>query len=206
VTQWVGDSGTGRARGPTALARAWIDVLVRPREFFETTLAPGDQAPGLLFLAAVVLVEEAIRLILVVDAFPVFAGRPILSAVVWLLIVVVFVAPIGTHLVAALQTLLLLLVQDDRGGVSETVQVLCYATAPCVLAGLPLPWLRAGVVLYGAGLYLLGIGVVHGLDPFRSVITGALPAALVFGVGFRGFAAIAATFRFGTSALGALAP
>jgi len=189
VTQWVGDSGIGRPRGPTALVRAWGEVLVRPHVFFRYNVAPGDQGPGITFLAAVVFLEEAIRLALVPNAYPVFGGRPTLSAVVWLLFVVVLVAPLGTHLVAALQTVLLAVAAPDRAGVSETVQVICYATAPCVLAGIPDPRLRTVVVAYGIGVYLVGIAIVHHLGPWRTLALGGLPAALVFGVGFRGFAA-----------------
>ena len=189
MTQWVDPDGSGRGRGPVALARAWIAVIARPRQFFGTAVAPGDQAPGLTFLAAVVLVEEAIRLLLVPDAYPVFGGRPLLSALVWLAAVTVLVAPVGVHLLAAIQTLLLAASAPDRAGVSETIQVLCYATAPCVLAGLPSPWLGLAVAAYGAWLYLLGLGLVHDLGWVRRLAVGALPAALVFGVAFRGIEA-----------------
>jgi hypothetical protein len=102
----------------------------------------------------------------------------------------VLVAPLGIHLVAAVQTLLLAMFAPDRGGISETVQVLCYASAPCVLAGVPSPWVRSAVVAYAAGLYLLGTAIVHDLGSVRATLVGFLPAAVVFGVGFRGFDAL----------------
>lgn len=189
MTQWVGDSGIGRPRGPKAMARAWAEVIGRPHVFFRYNVAPGDQGPGITFLAALVLVEEAIRIGLVTNAYPVFGGRPTLSAVVWLLAAAILLAPLGTHLVAALQTILLSAAAPDRGGVSETVQVICYATAPCLLAGVPDPGVRTLVTLYGAVVYLIGLALVHDLDPLRAVLLGILPASLVFGVGFRGFVA-----------------
>lgn len=192
MTRWVGGSGAGRARGPAAIFRAWVAVLVRPRIFFRSNVAPGDQGPGLTFLASVVAVEEAIRIAVVPGAYPVFGGQPWLAAVVWLLVTVVLVAPLGTHLVAAVQTVLLAAGAAERGGISETVQVLCYAAAPCVLAGLPEPWLRSAVVVYGAALYVLGMAVVHDLGPLRAAALVALPAGLVFGVGFRGLPALGA--------------
>ena len=190
MTNWVGDSGIGRPRGPRAIVRAWAEVLVRPRTFFASNVAPGDQAPGLTFLAMVVLVEEASRHLLTPEAFPTLGGQPRLSALVWILVAVVLVAPAVTHLVAAVQTLLLAAAVPQRAGVSETVQVLCYATAPCVLAGIPNPWVRSVVVCWGAGLYVLGVAVVHDVRGPVALAVGALPTVLVFGYGFWGIGAL----------------
>jgi len=178
-------------------------MLRRPRQFFRAGIAPGDQAPGLVFASMVVLFEEASRF-LVVE----LAGRGLLStgpfaypaigeftpgvAVLALLGIIVFVTPATVHLTAALQTLLLVPVAPERGGVSETVQVMCYAMAPCVLAGLPSPELRILVTAWGAALYIVGTAVVHELDAARATLVGAVPAAIVFGYGFRGFAAVEA--------------
>lgn len=200
MTQWVEQTGGGRDRGPVALVRAWAEVLRRPRRFFGAAIAPGDQAPGLIFASMVVLVEEASRF-LVVE----LAGRGLLStgpfaypaigefspgvAVLAVLGIIVFVTPATVHLTAALQTLLLQRVAPDRGGVSETVQVMCYAMAPCVLAGLPSPELRVAVTAWGGALYVVGTAVVHDVGPGRAALVGSVPAAILFGYGFRGFAA-----------------
>jgi len=192
VTRWVGDSGIGRPRGPRAIVRAWTEVLVRPRTFFVSNVAPGDQAPGLTFLAMVVLIEEGIRHVLVPGAYPVVGDRPLLSAAMWTLVAVVLVAPAVVHLVAAVQTLILIAVVPDRAGVSETVQVICYATAPCVLAGVPDPRIRSIVVCWGAGLYVLGTAVVHEVRLPVALLVGALPVVLVFGYGFWGIGALLA--------------
>lgn len=183
----------GRSRGPFGLARTWTAVVVQPRSFFRSAVVPGDQAPGLLFAMAVVAVEEATRFALVGPgaAYPVVGGLPVLSAVLWLGLGVLVVGPAALHLVAALQTALLIPFVEERGGVSETVQVLGYSTAPCVLAGVPVPEVRALVTIWGAVLLVVGISEVHGpwLEPAAAL--GAIPAALVYGYGFRGFDAIA---------------
>jgi len=203
VTQWVETTGTGRDRGPVAIVRAWAEVLRRPRRFFRTGIAPGDQAPGLIFASLVVLAEELGRF-LVVE----LAARGLLStgpfpypaigdfspgvAVLALLGIIVFAAPITVHLTAAIQTLLLIPTAPDRGGISETVQVMCYAMAPCIVAGLPFPELRVLVTLWGATLYVVGTAVVHELSLPKAALVGAVPATILFGYGFRGFAALTA--------------
>ena len=205
MTRWVGDSGIGRPRGPRAIVRAWGEVLVRPRTFFASNVAPGDQAPGLTFLAMVVLVEEGLRHLLVPEVYPVVGGRPLLSAAMWILVAVVLVAPAVVHLVAAVQTLLLIAAVPNRAGVSETVQVLCYATAPCVLAGVPDPRVGAVCVVWGAGLYVLGTAVVHDVRLPVALAVGALPVVLVFGYGFWGIGAILATGELLADAVAGLA-
>jgi hypothetical protein len=187
VTQWAENTDLGRERGPVALLRAWVEVLVYPRQFFRGKVAPGDQAPGLTFVAAVVLVSESIRLAVVDGAYPVIGGQPTASAVLWVLFVVVLVAPAGVHLTAALQTIILMGTVEDRAGVSETVQVLCYATAPCVLVGLANPWVTGAVAVWGATLFVVGLSEVHGVSLATALAVAAVPAALAFGYGFGGF-------------------
>lgn len=189
MTQWVDDPASGRERGPAGLLRAWVAVLRHPRRFFASAIAPGDQAPGLTFLAVVVLVEEATRLALVPGAAPVIADRPLASAVLWVLAAVVLVAPAVVHLSAAIQTVVLRATAPTRAGISETVQVICYATAPCVAAGLPSPWVRTAVVLWGSALLVVGTSEVHDIPLLPSVPIALVPAAIVFGGGFRGFGA-----------------
>lgn len=231
MTQWVENPTGGRERGPIALARAWLEVLVRPRRFFRTGVAPGDQASGLVFVCTIVFVFEATRFALVVGSYPVVAGRPLISAVLWLIVAVAFVAPLVLHLVAAIETValisftenkrvifgvlalvtvvgfaaplalhfaiiigvlvILLPLADERAGVSETVQVIAYATAPCVFAGLPIPVIRVVCTAYGAALLVVGTSEVHDIGLGRAAIAGALPTILVFGYAFSGFGAAA---------------
>ena len=196
MTRWIEDPSGGRDRGPRAIVRAWVEVLVRPTRFFRTGIAPGDQAPGLVFAMLVVWIEELVRISLVADAYPAAFGSPALSTALGLVAVVLFVTPAALHLVAGLQTVLLAAVfVRDRANVSETVQVLAYATAPCVLAGIPIPELRAACGLYATGLLVVGLRTVHEVSTKRSVLAAAVPAWLVFGLGFRAAPAIGVLLR-----------
>jgi hypothetical protein len=184
-----------------AIVRAWAEVLRRPRQFFRAGIAPGDQAPGLIFASLVVMVEEASRF-LVVElasrglvstgpfAYPAIGDFSPGVAVLAVLGIIVFVTPATVHLTAALQTLLLVPTAPERGGVSETVQVMCYAMSPCLFAGLPSAELRILVTAWGAALYVVGTAVVHEMSVARAAVVAAVPAAIVFGYGFRGFAAV----------------
>lgn len=200
MTQWVEVPTGGRERGPRAIARAWAEVLVHPARFFRTGVGEGDQAPGLIFAVLVVFVEAASRFAIVELAdrglvstgpfdYPIFAGLPTVERVLLVLVAVVFVAPAALHLVAALQTVLLRPFAPDRGGVSETVQVIAYAMAPCVFAGLPFPAVRVVCTLWGAGLYVYGTSVVHDVSLPRALVLAAVPAVFVFGYAFRGVSA-----------------
>lgn len=190
MTQWIENPSGGRDRGPVAVARAWVELLARPGTFFRNGVAPGDQAPGLVFAMAVVLLEESVRVALVADPYPTLAGAPLLSTVVWLAVAVMLVTPAALHLAAAVETVGLMLLVEDRAGVSETVQVLGYAGAPCVVAGVPIPELRALATLWAIGLVVFGVMVVHGATVRRAVLASAVPAAFLFGYGLRGFAAV----------------
>ena len=192
MTQWVENPEGGRDRGPVALLRAWGEVLVRPRRLFRSAVAPADQAPGLAFAATIVLVEELTRVLTGTAAYPVLGTRPTASVVFWLAVATVLVAPAGLHLVAALQTVLLIPFTEERAGVSETVQTLAYAGAPCVFAGLPSPEVRLLAAAYGALLLVVGTSEVHGLSLPAAAALSAVPSALVFGYAFRGFASFSA--------------
>lgn len=203
MTQWIEDPTGGRDRGPAGLVRAWFEVIVRPRRFFRRGVEPGDQAPGLAFAAVVVLVEEASRFAVVELAsrgvlstgpfpYPLIGDLGPLQSLLVLLAVVVFIAPAMLHLTAALQTLLLAPVAPDRGGISQTVQVIAYATAPCVLAGVPVPTIRVAVALWGSAIYVVGTSEIHDLSLPQAVLLGAIPALLVFGYAFRGVLALQA--------------
>ncbi|MFW5917478.1 MAG: YIP1 family protein [Halorubrum sp.] len=199
MTSWIEDPNGGRARGPRGIARAWIETLVRPRRLFANGVAPGNQAPALTFAVAVAaayttgwIVTDPTVVPGIVDSVPV-------SALVLLLVVVAMAAPIGLHLTAAVATLSVALasveIDDgvslrDRGGVSETVQVVAYASSPMALAGPPIPTLRIACGAYAAALLLIGFRTVHGTTPIRTVVAGVPPALLGYGVGYRVVAAV----------------
>ena len=190
MTTWVETPGGGRDRGPSGMVRAWAEILVRPRRFFVNGVAPGDQAPGLSFAIAVALLYVGGLLatqpsrVLGDDRIPILADSVGLTAVFVGLVTAVVAAPAILHLVSAIQTVLLMLTVDDRAGVSETVQVIGYATAPCVFAWVPVPGVAAVCGLYAAGLLIVGLAVVHRTTLLRAAIAGLLPATLVFGIGF----------------------
>ncbi|MFB6167287.1 MAG: YIP1 family protein [Haloferacaceae archaeon] len=198
MTTWVERPEGGRDRGPRGIARAWAEVLVHPRRFFRNGVAPGDQAPGLVFGVLVATAYTVARVltepgpVTLVTRTP--GGERFVQTVpdpLVVLAVVVVVAPAALHLVSALQTVLLMLSVPDRGGVSETVQVVAYATAPCALAGLPIPGVRAVCAGYGAVLLVVGLREVHGASLPRAALAATVPAALVFGAGFGGSVAVA---------------
>lgn len=190
MTSWVEDPGGGRDRGPRGLGRAWVEVLVRPRRFFRTGVAPGDQGPGLTFAMVVVAVEEAGRMLLRPEVIPTLAGGRGVSGAIVIGLAALLITPVGLHLMAAVQTLLLRPLVPDRAGVSETVQVLAYAGAPCVVAGVPIPAVRVLCTAYGTWLLIVGLATVHDTDHWRAGVAALLPGAVVFGYGFRGFQAV----------------
>ncbi|MFW6018274.1 MAG: YIP1 family protein [Halapricum sp.] len=207
MTQWIEDPEGGRDRGPRAVVRAWFEVLTAPRRFFRTGVAPADQAPGLFFLMAVVLVAEGGRYLLVADAAPAVSSHPIAGPVLALSLTVVLVAPVALHLLVALQTVVLLPLVADRAGVSETVQVLAYASAPCVFAGVPVPAVRLLCGVYGVVLLIVGLAVVHETSYWRATLAAIPTGALGFGYGFGAFEAAGELFPLATDvlALGGLA-
>ena len=204
MTTWVERPEGGRDRGPRGIARAWVEVLTNPRRFFRNGVAPGDQAPGLVFGVLVAALYTTVRAALEPGPVRLVTTTPggerftqtVPDALVVLAVVVV-VAPAVLHLVSALQTVLLMFAAPDRGGVSETVQVVAYATAPCALAGLPSPAVRAACALYGAALLTVGLSEVHDTSVSRAALVGAVPATLVFGAGFGGSAAVSALLGAG---------
>lgn len=184
MTQWT-EGERGRRRGPVGVLAAWIGVLTSPRAFFERDVAPGDQGPGLTFVVAVAVVAQGTRFAVGADAYPVVGGRPVASGVFWLLVGAVLVAPLALHVVAAGQTLLLAVGTTERGGVSETVQVLAYAAAPCALAGVPVPEIQLASGVLATALYVYGVAIVHELSVPRAAVLGLLPAVAAYGYGFR---------------------
>jgi len=202
VTQWIENPEGGRARGPRAIARAWIEVLIAPRRFFRAAVAPADQAPGLFFVIAVVVLAEGSRYLLVPSSIEWVAGGSVAAAVLWLSVTAILIAPLALHLLVALQTVLLMAFVPERAGISETVQVMAYATAPCVFAGVPVPAVRVACAIYGTILLAIGIAVVHDA-PYRRVVPAvAIPASIGFGYGFRGFGAARRLLDWGAKYVG----
>ena len=195
MTTWVENPEGGRERGPRGVLRAWLEVLVRPRRFFRNGVAPGDQAPGLVFAVAVAVAYTTGLFALVPSRIPTLAGGRALSALVGLAAVALLLAPAVLHLTAAMQTVLLVLLVRDRGGISETVQVVAYAAAPCVVAGIPSPELRVVCAGYGTALLVVGLSERHGVSVARAAVAGAVPATFLFGYVFGWLAALQTVAR-----------
>ncbi|MFD1515219.1 YIP1 family protein [Halomarina rubra] len=197
MTQWVETAEGGRDRGPVGIARAWVEVLVRPRRFFHNGIAPGDQAPGLVFAVVVAMCHLAVRFALEAEPLPNVTGRPTGLLVFGFLVSALILAPLALHLAAALQTLVFLALSTlglarNRGGVSQTVQVVAYATAPCALSGAPIPALRVAAAAYGFLLLVVGLTVVHDLSPAVALLAALVPGTFVFGYAFGGVFALEA--------------
>lgn len=183
-------SQTGRPRGPLGLLQAWVEVLTRPTTFFTSRVSSGEQAPGLTFAMAVVALEETTRLVLRTKAIPELVESPLVAGIITLTIAVLLITPAALHLIGGVQTVVLMLTLDERGSVSETVQVIAYATAPCVVAGVPVPTLRLLATGFGSLLLIYGLATVHRMSVWKAGILGLPSMIFVFGYGFRGFGAL----------------
>ncbi|PSQ38521.1 hypothetical protein BRD13_06135, partial [Halobacteriales archaeon SW_5_70_135] len=91
--------------------------------------------------------------------------------------------------------LVLVPLAPDRAGVSETVQVVAYAAAPCLLASVPVLEVRALAVTYGAVLVVVGLAVVHDTSLVRAALAAVVPVFVGFGYGFRGVEAVGTLLR-----------
>ncbi len=199
VTSWIEDPAGGRERGARGLARAWVETLVRPRRLFANGVGPGDQAPALTFAVAVAAAFTLGWLIADPAVVPGIVSSVPVSALVVLLVVIALAAPVGLHLTAAVATVSVIVASveyddglrlRDRGGVSETVQVVAYASSPMALAGPPIPALRVACGAYAVVLLLIGFRVVHRTSPLRTLVAGIPPALLGYGVGYRVIASV----------------
>lgn len=193
MTTWVEPEG-GRERGPLGLAKAFTQVLVNPATFFEEAVSPGDQAPGLVFAMAVVLVSQGTRLALDPGRALAFPAPTWLAAVLTLALAGLLIAPAALHALSAVETLALAAVAPDRGGVSETVQVLAYASAPCAFVGVGVPVVTFACGLWAFALLVAGTRIVHDTSLARAAAAALVPGALAYGSGFGWFAATAALF------------
>ena len=199
MTSWIEESAGGRARGLRALVRAWIETLIRPRRLFANGVAPGDQAPALTFAVAVAGAYALGWIVSDPGVVPGIVASVPVSAAILFLVVVVLAAPVGLHLTAAVATLSVVIASvayddgwglRDRAGVSETVQVVAYASSPMALAGPPIPALRVACGVYAATLFVVGIHTVHRTTLPRAVVAGLPPAVLGYGVGYRVIASV----------------
>jgi hypothetical protein len=189
MTTWVEPEG-GRERGLRGLAKSFTQVLVNPVTFFDEAVSPGDQAPGLGFAMAVVLAAAGTRLVLDPADALAFPAADWLRVVLTVALVVMLVTPAAVHALSALQTLALVAVAPSRAGVSQTVQVIAYAAAPCAVAGLGVPAATAAAGLWAFALLVVGTRVVHDVSWLRALLAALAPGVLAFGAGFGAWPAI----------------
>lgn len=204
MTTSVENPEGGRERGPRGLARAWVELLSRPRRFFRNGISPGDQAPGLSFVIVVSFLYTTVRFLTLPASRPGFFASELASVAVGLLLATFIIGPVGLHLVAALQVVVSIALVRDRGGVSKTVQVLAYATAPMVMAGIGVPpafaevgflpelvaaW-RVFLAAWGCVLLVVGMATVHEISLPHAAVVVAVPAIIVFGYFFGGLYAL----------------
>jgi hypothetical protein len=201
----MSDPAGGRPRGLRGIARTWVEVMLRPRRAFANGIAPGDQAPALTFAVAVAAAFTLGLIATDPGAVPgVVPSSPALSGLVVFVVAVALGAPVGLHLTAAVATVSAVVASveiagghfslRDRGGVSETVQAVAYASSPMALGGPAIPELRVACGAYAAVLLIVGLRAVHGLGPVRTVAAALPPAALGYGVGYRVVAAARTLF------------
>jgi hypothetical protein len=178
-----------------------MEALVRPRRLFANGVARGDQAPALTFAIAVAAAFTLGWIAVDPSVIPGIVESVSLSAVVLFLVVVALAAPVGLHLTAAVATVSVIVASvefDDglslreRGGVSETVQVVAYASSPMAFAGPPIPEVRVLCGAYATALLLIGFRTVHGTTPIRTLVAGLPPSVLGYGIGYRVIASIRA--------------
>ncbi|WP_331714165.1 YIP1 family protein [Halobacterium sp. CBA1126] len=121
-------------------------------------------------------------------------GATWVAAGLTLALAVLLVAPAALHALSAVETLALAAVAPDRGGVSETVQVLAYASAPCAFVGVGVPAVTFVCGLWAFALLVLGTRTVHSTSFARACVAALAPGALAYGSGFGWFAATTALF------------
>jgi hypothetical protein len=164
-------------------------------------VGPGDQAPALTFAVAVAAAFTLGWMVADPGVIPGIVASVPVSALVTFLVVVALAAPVGLHVTAAVATVSVIVASiefddglglRDRGGVSETVQIVAYASSPMALAGPPVPVLRVACGAYAVGLLLIGFRTVHRMSPLRTLVAGVPPALLGYGVGYRVIASIRA--------------
>lgn len=189
MTTWVERSSAGRDRGMRGIARAWVGVMIRPRQFFQTATAPADQAPALTFAMFVTGISVLGLLLTNPGLSPVVSGSRIGGGLlIWTLLVLV-VTPVTLHLTAAIGTLPLLVLAPERAGISETVQLIGYSSAPIALAWVPgllvntsFDVVVAGLFGYSLALLVIGVASVHRTGIVRAFLAAFPPVFFAGGI------------------------
>lgn len=189
------DLATWVSRSVTVVYDLWLIAMFFPWRCFRSHVRPRDQSLAIVFAMAMVAVWAVVRAIFGALAYPTLGSSGWLSAAIWVSLLVVVVTPVALHLLAAVATVILIAVAPERGGVSETVQVIAFSMAPVPLLGIDLVGVRAISALYGFLLMWYGVRVVHRVPFERALLVVALPSYMLYAMGFRVDAALAEILR-----------
>ena len=165
-------------------AMVWFTAIVAPWICFTDFITERDQTRAIGFIVLMVVFWQLMTVLLGEPSHPIIGNSPTVSLIVWTVLLALFVAPVAIHLLAFVTTLVLIAVVEERASVSETVQVLAYATAPVVFLPIPVVALQVAIGLYGSFILVYGLRVVHEISIWRALLAGIIPAYLLFGMGF----------------------
>lgn len=167
----------------------WFVSLVMPWRAYRDHVAPRDQSRAARFAVGVTVLWAAMRAVAGTLSYPVLGGIELLSAIVWVAVLIVALT-VAVHLMTAIVTVLVLVLARDRGTVSETVQAVAFSLAPMVVVAVPVTAVQALATVWATLSMVYGIHIVHGLSLERSLLVAAVPAYLLFWMGFGGEAAV----------------
>lgn len=164
--------------------RLWGETLLTPWRVFPGGIRPGEQLPAVIFTVLVTGAWVAVRVAVDPGAVPVLGDAPVVSMLIWAALLAVVVAPVAVHVMAAVATVVLIAIASDRAGVSETVQTVAFAMAPAPVLATGVAELQVLATIYGTFLVMYGLSAVHRVSPERALLAGAVPAYVLFVVGF----------------------
>lgn len=188
LAEWV-------RRSVSVVYDLWLLAMFFPWRCFRHHVRPRDQSLAIVFAMSMVAVWAVVRALVGALSHPALGSGGWLSAAIWIVLRVVVVTPVALHLLAAVATVILVAVAPDRGGVSETVQVIAYSMAPVPLLSIELVGVQAVAALYGVILMWYGTRIVHRVPFERALLVVALPAYMLYAMGFGVDAAIAELLR-----------
>lgn len=165
-------------------ARIWLTALFAPWHCFREYSVERDQTRAIGFTMLVIAAWSLVGLLAGTASYPVLGEQPAISFLIWTALLMLFVGPVGIHLLTLVATFVLVAAVPERATVSETVQAISYALAPAVFLPIPVVEFQAFLALYGSLLLVYGLKVVHKTSIWRALLAAVLPAYLVFGIGF----------------------
>lgn len=164
--------------------RLWGETLLTPWRVFPGGIRPGEQLPAIIVAILVTGAWVAVRVVVDPGSVPVLGNAPMVSVLIWAGLLAVVVAPLAVHVMAALATVVLIGIASDRAGVSETVQTVAFAMAPAPVLATGVAELQVLGTVYGSMLLVYGLASVHRISLERALLAAAVPAYVLFVIGF----------------------